>query len=97
MFFRLGGNLDQRDLKPYSYPPLAELRNLNYRSVCLGSYAKWDVPKQSEIIMKELDWIGDEVENVPPKYSYEKNIYLIHPFYFFIWLRYGKPWRRSYI
>ena len=30
------------------------------------------MPKQSEIIMKELGWCGDEVENVPPQYSYEK-------------------------
>ena len=72
MFFRLGGTIDQRDLKPYSYPPLSELKDLKYQSVCLGSYIKWDVAKQSETIMKELDWTGDEVENVPPKYSYEK-------------------------
>jgi N-acetyl sugar amidotransferase len=72
MFVRLGGNVDPRDLKPYTYPPLKDLRALNYRSVCLGSYIKWDVKKQSEIIMKELDWTGDEVENVPPMYRYEK-------------------------
>jgi N-acetyl sugar amidotransferase len=72
MFVRLGGNVDMRDLKPYSYPPLAKLRNLNYRSVCLGSYIPWDVKKQSKIIMDELGWKGDQVENVPPQYNYEK-------------------------
>jgi N-acetyl sugar amidotransferase len=72
MFVRLGGAVDPRDLKPYTYPPLRDLRALNYRSVCLGSYIKWDVKKQSGIIMDELGWQGDEVENVPPQYRYEK-------------------------
>ncbi len=72
MFVRLGGNVDLRDLKPYSYPPLKDLRALNYRSVCLGSYIPWDVKTQSEIIQRELGWQGDQVENVPPQYQYEK-------------------------
>lgn len=72
MFIRLDGNIDERDLKPYTYPPLSELRDLNYRSVCLGSYIPWDVKKQSGIIQSELDWKGDQVENVPPQYQYEK-------------------------
>lgn len=72
MFIRLGGTIDKRDLKPYSYPPLKELRRIGYRSVCLGSYIPWDVKTQSKIIMDELGWKGDEVENVPPEYSYEK-------------------------
>lgn len=72
MFVRLGGNVDPRDLKPYSYPPLKSLRAIDYRSVCLGSYIPWDVKKQSAIIESELGWRGDQVENVPPQYSYEK-------------------------
>jgi N-acetyl sugar amidotransferase len=72
MFVRLGGAVEERDLKPYSYPPLKELRALNYRSVCLGSYVPWDVKMQSEIIQRELGWQGDQVENVPPQYRYEK-------------------------
>ncbi len=72
MYVRLGGNVDERSLKPYSYPPLDQLRLLNYRSVCLGSYIKWDVKKQSAIIQTELGWEGSEVENVPPGYRYEK-------------------------
>lgn len=72
MLIRLNGAVDQRDLMPFKYPPLAELRKLNYRSVCLGSYIPWDTKKQSEIISKELGWRGDEVENVPPNYEYEK-------------------------
>lgn len=72
MFVRLGGQVDPRDLKPYSYPALSELRELRYRSVCLGTYIPWDVKRQYEIIERELGWKGDRVENVPPEYQYEK-------------------------
>ncbi len=72
MFVRLEGCVDERDLKPFTYPPLKELRRINYRSVCLGSFVPWDVKRQSKIIQDELGWKGDEVENVPPGYNYEK-------------------------
>ena len=72
MFHRLRGNVDKRDLKYFSYPPLSELRQLQYNSVCLGSYIPWDVKKQVSIIKKELGWSGDHVENIPEKYNYEK-------------------------
>ena len=72
MAVRLGGDLDERDFKPYTYPPLKELRALKYRSVCLGSYIPWDVRTQSKIIANELGWQGDLVENVPEQYNYEK-------------------------
>jgi hypothetical protein len=67
-----GSNVDERDFKPYTYPPLKELRRINYRSVCLGSYIPWDVKTQSKIIHDDLGWEGDRVENVPPQYNYEK-------------------------
>ena len=72
MFIRLDGAVTKRDLQAFTYPPLHDLKTLGYRSVCLGSYIKWDVKKQSKIIMDELGWTGDEVENVPPEYKYEK-------------------------
>src|ERR1043165_4501091 len=72
MFVRLGGTIDPRDLVPFTYPALKDLRAIKYRSVCLGSYIPWDVKTQSAIIEKELDWRGDRVENVPPEYQYEK-------------------------
>lgn len=72
MAIRLGGNVDERDFKPYTYPPLKELRKLNYRSVCLGSYIPWDVKMQSKVIADDLGWKGDLVENVPEQYNYEK-------------------------
>lgn len=72
MYVRLEGMVSDRDLKPFTYPPLKELRRIEYCSVCLGSYIPWDVKRQSEIISRELGWQGDEVENVPPGYSFEK-------------------------
>jgi N-acetyl sugar amidotransferase len=66
-------DLDPRDLIPYTYPALRDLKRLRYRSVCLGSFIPWDVKSQSTLISKELGWQGDEVEGMPPGlYSYEK-------------------------
>jgi N-acetyl sugar amidotransferase len=64
--------LEARDLDPFRYPPLKELRRLRVRSVCLGSYIPWDTKAQSELITDKLGWHGDEVEGVPSDYSYEK-------------------------
>jgi N-acetyl sugar amidotransferase len=72
MYIRLDGSVKKRDLQAFTYPPLNDLKALGYRSVCLGSYIKWNVKKQSQIIMDELGWTGDEVENVPPEYGFEK-------------------------
>ena len=72
MFLRLNGEIPLNRLKPFTYPKLEDLKALNYRSVCLGSYIPWYPKKQSQIIMKEIGWKGDEVENVPPEYNYEK-------------------------
>ena len=58
-------DLDYRDLAPYTYPSLRDLKKLRYRSVCLGSFIPWNVRSQSELIMNELGWKGDEVEGVP--------------------------------
>ncbi len=72
MALRLQGALEERDLKPFKYPLLKELKALNYRSVCLGSYLPWDTKKQAQVLRENLGWEGDEVENVPPVYHYEK-------------------------
>jgi N-acetyl sugar amidotransferase len=72
MLVRLSGDFDERDLAPFTYPPMRDLRRVGVRSVCLGSYVPWDVKRQSGIIAETLGWEGDEVENVPPGYSYEK-------------------------
>lgn len=66
-------SVDPRDLKPYTYPPVRDLKRLRYRSVCLGSFIPWDVKKQVEVIKSELGWQGDQVEGMPwEEYPYEK-------------------------
>ncbi len=57
--------VDRRDLIPYTYPPLKELKRIQYCSVCLGSFIPWDYTKNTEIIKKELGWQPDELEGVP--------------------------------
>jgi N-acetyl sugar amidotransferase len=66
-------DVDPRDLKPYTYPDMRDLKRLRYRSVCLGSYIPWDVKKQVKIIQEEMGWEGDQVEGMPwSEYPYEK-------------------------
>jgi len=66
-------DLDPRDLFPYTYPSLRDLKKLRYRSVCLGSFIPWDTRRQAEVIMRDLGWKGDDVEGMPPGvYPYEK-------------------------
>ena len=66
-------DFDPRDLAPYTYPKMRDLKKLKYRSVCLGSYVPWDVKANTALIMKELGWQGEQVEGMPwEEYPYEK-------------------------
>lgn len=65
--------LDPRDLQPYTYPKLRDLKRLRYRSVCLGSFIPWDVKENTKLIQDQLGWEGEQVEGMPPgAYPYEK-------------------------
>ena len=68
----LDGTVTMRDLAPFMYPKLKDLKAINYRSFCLGSYIPWDVKRQTELIKEELGWKEETVEGVPPQYGYEK-------------------------
>lgn len=69
----LDGTVTAKDLEPYTFPAAKDLKNLGYRSICLGSYIPWDTKKQAELIRKELGWRGDRVEGIPfDRYWYEK-------------------------
>ncbi len=57
--------VDKRDLIPYTFPEIQDLKNLGYCSVPLGSFIPWDYKKNSEIIKKELGWKVDDLEGVP--------------------------------
>ena len=65
-------DIDPRDMDPFKYPKLRDLKRINYRSICLGSYIPWDVKKQVELIKKELGWKEDLNAGIPPEYGYEK-------------------------
>lgn len=69
----LDGSVTMRDLHPYTYPKMKDLRGIGYRSICLGNYVPWDTRKQSERIRDELGWKGAPVEGIPyERYWYEK-------------------------
>ena len=72
MYYMLNKKFDKRDLMPFTYPKLKDLRKIKYKSVCLGSYIPWDVRTHSEIIKKELGWDGDKTEGIADNYWYEK-------------------------
>ena len=57
--------VDIRDLTPYTFPDVGELRALHYCSVPLGSFIPWDYTQNSELIKRELGWQTDELEGVP--------------------------------
>ena len=68
----LDGDVTMDDLAPFRFPDKEDLRKLNYRSICLGTYTPWDVRTQTETIKRELGWQEDAVEGVPVTYGYEK-------------------------
>ena len=72
MFEFLQGRVDKRDLWMFSYPSRKETNRIKLKSICLGSYIKWDTKKQVEIIKRELGWQGQEVEGRASEYDYEK-------------------------
>ena len=72
MKLRMGDEFSQRDFKPYTYPPKKLLRELNLKSLALGSFIPWNPKEQAKLISEKLGWAGDEVEGVPPEFNYEK-------------------------
>ena len=65
-------DIDPRDMEPFMYPKLRDLKRIDFRSICLGSYIPWDVKKQVKLIKAELGWEEDCNVGVPPDYGYEK-------------------------
>ena len=57
--------VDIRDLSPYTFPDIEELKKLRYNPVCLGSFIPWDHHENTKLIKKELGWKNDELEGVP--------------------------------
>lgn len=57
--------VDKRDLLPYTFPNVAELKAMRYCSVPLGTFIPWDYVKNTETIKRELGWQADQLEGVP--------------------------------
>ncbi len=57
--------VDKRDLLPYTYPDIKEIKKAQIASVCLGSFIPWDNVKNTALIKSELGWESDELEGVP--------------------------------
>ena len=72
MYKLLDGEVEKRDLYEYAFPSKDDLDKVGVRSVWLGSYIEWNTKKNVEIIKRELDWRGQDVEGIPPEYDYEK-------------------------
>ncbi len=53
------------------FTELESLKKMDYYSVCLGSFIPWDYKKNTQIIMDELGWTGDELEGVPESINKE--------------------------
>lgn len=64
--------INENDFNPYKFPNLRDFKMNKIKAAYLGNYIPWDVKKQVEIIKKELDWKGDNVEGIPENYNYEK-------------------------
>ena len=66
------GVVEERDLSPFMYPKLRDLKKIGYKSLCYGTFINWDPVKQTKLIKKELGWKQDEVEGLPEEFSMEK-------------------------
>ena len=66
------GVVEERDLAPFKYPKLRDLKRIGYKSLCYGTFINWDPVKQTEIIQKELGWKMDQVEGLAPEFWMEK-------------------------
>lgn len=72
MYDYLGGRWEKRRLYPYAYPDPQALKDMGCRAIWLGNYIFWDTQANARLIQEELGWKGQDVEGIPPSYSYEK-------------------------
>lgn len=57
-----GEEITEKDLAPFKFPSTEEIEKLKPISMHLGSYIKWDIAKQVELIKRELGWKDASVE-----------------------------------
>jgi len=54
--------ITEEDMRPFRFPTIKEIEQLKPVSLHLGSYIKWDIPTQVELIKRELGWKDAQVE-----------------------------------
>lgn len=68
----LGNDISERDLRPFQYPKLRDLKRIGCKSLLYGTFISWDPWEQYKVIHEELGWEKDQVENIPEDYWFEK-------------------------
>ena len=61
--------ITEKDMIPFKFPSLEEIEKLKPISLHLGSYIKWNIPKQVELIKRELNWKDATVEGTYCRYD----------------------------
>jgi N-acetyl sugar amidotransferase len=63
-------DINQSETQIWNYPPRKEMVESNINYLHLGDYIFWDEQKQTEFIIKELNWmVNDRVENTYKGYK----------------------------
>ena len=55
-------DISLKDLQPFIYPSVDEIRKVGLRQIFLGSYIKWNTYNQVKFIKEKLGWKGANVE-----------------------------------
>ena len=65
----VGGNITEKDMKPFFYPTTAELEEAGVRLIHLGDYIFWDDERQMEFVRDTYAWKETEVEGTYKGYK----------------------------
>jgi len=65
----VGGNITEKDMKPFFYPTVDELEKTGVRLIHLGDYIFWDDERQMEFVRDNYGWKETEVEGTYKGYK----------------------------
>jgi hypothetical protein len=65
----VGGNITEKDMKPFFFPTNAELEEAGVRLIHLGDYIFWDDERQMEFVRDNYGWKETEVEGTYKGYK----------------------------
>ncbi len=88
----IGKNINYKDIAPYIYPSLSEIKKNGVRGIYLGNYLLWDAKKQTEDMIKLY---GYETLNQQRTHNTYESIYCknnagVHDYIKFLKFGYGK-------